>query len=99
MLLLSLVMQRRRHYLERIAFEGKTRRELERRVMERTSDLEGLNSRLRQEVLEREQAQQRPIAARTRDKQNPRAVRPVSYKQQTQPTKNNKFKNRWEPYN
>ncbi|WP_109513809.1 sensor histidine kinase [Pseudomonas ovata] len=63
MLLLSLVMQRRRHYLERIAFEGKTRRELERRVMERTSDLEGLNSRLRQEVLEREQAQQELVRA------------------------------------
>lgn len=63
MLLLSLVMQRRRHYLDRIAFEAKARRELEVRVVERTSDLEGLNSRLRQEVLEREQAQQELVRA------------------------------------
>ncbi|WP_296260066.1 MULTISPECIES: sensor histidine kinase [unclassified Pseudomonas] len=58
MLLLGIMMQRRRHYLDRINFEGKARRELEVRVGERTSDLEGLNRRLRQEVLEREQAQQ-----------------------------------------
>jgi two-component system C4-dicarboxylate transport sensor histidine kinase DctB len=63
MLLLSLIMQRRRHYLDRIAFEAKARRELEMRVVERTSDLEGLNSRLRQEVLEREQAQQELVRA------------------------------------
>jgi len=58
MLLLGIMMQRRRHYLDRINFEGKARRELEVRVVERTSDLEGLNRRLRQEVLEREHAQQ-----------------------------------------
>jgi len=58
MLLLGILMQRRRHYLDRIHFEGKARRELEARVIERTSDLEGLNRRLRQEVLEREHAQQ-----------------------------------------
>ncbi|MGY4491838.1 sensor histidine kinase [Pseudomonas sp. TE3610] len=58
MLLLGLMMQRRRNYLDRIAFEAKARRELEVRVSERTSDLESLNSRLKQEVLEREQAQQ-----------------------------------------
>ncbi len=63
MLLLGLMMQRRRHYLDRIAFEAKARRELEMRVIERTSDLEGLNSRLRQEVLEREQAQQELVRA------------------------------------
>ena len=63
MLLLSLVMQRRRHYLDRIAFEARARRELAMRVVERTSDLEGLNSRLRQEVLEREQAQQELVRA------------------------------------
>ncbi|WP_397450939.1 ATP-binding protein [Pseudomonas sp. NA-150] len=63
MLLLGLMMQRRRHYLERIAFEAKARRELEVRVVERTSDLEGLNSRLKQEVLEREQAQQELVRA------------------------------------
>jgi two-component system C4-dicarboxylate transport sensor histidine kinase DctB len=57
-LLLGIMMQRRRHYLDRINFEGKARRELEVRVIERTSDLEGLNQRLRQEVLEREHAQQ-----------------------------------------
>lgn len=58
MLLLGIMMQRRRHYLDRIAFEAKARRELEIRVIERTSDLEGANGRLRQEVLEREHAQQ-----------------------------------------
>jgi len=63
MLLISLMMQRRRHYLERIAFEGKARRELEMRVAERTSDLEGLNQRLRKEVLAREQAQQELVRA------------------------------------
>jgi len=63
MLLLGLMMQRRRHYLERIAFEGKARRELEMRVAERTSDLENLNRRLKQEVLERENAQQELVRA------------------------------------
>ncbi|WP_019691246.1 sensor histidine kinase [Pseudomonas fluorescens] len=63
MLLLGLMMQRRRHYLQRIAFEAKTRHELEARVAERTSDLEGLNRRLKQEVLEREQAQQELVRA------------------------------------
>ncbi|WP_295476136.1 ATP-binding protein [uncultured Pseudomonas sp.] len=63
MLVLGLTMQRRRHYLDRLAFESKARRQLEQRVMERTSDLEGLNRRLRQEVLEREQAQQELVRA------------------------------------
>ena len=63
MLLIGLMMQRRRHYLDRIAFEAKTRRELEMRVAERTSDLEGLNRRLREEVLEREHAQQELVRA------------------------------------
>ncbi|WP_260962789.1 sensor histidine kinase [Pseudomonas citri] len=63
MLLLGLMMQRRRYYLARLAFEAKTRHELEGRVAERTSDLEGLNRRLRQEVLEREQAQQELVRA------------------------------------
>lgn len=63
MLLLGLIMQRRRHYLDRIAFEAKGRHELEMRVIERTSDLEGLNGRLKQQVLEREQAQQELVRA------------------------------------
>ncbi|WP_420234013.1 sensor histidine kinase [Pseudomonas sp. ABY48] len=63
MLLLGLMMQRRRHYLDRIAFEAKARQELEGRVAERTSDLQGLNRRLKQEVLEREQAQQELVRA------------------------------------
>ncbi|MFP3373537.1 sensor histidine kinase, partial [Pseudomonas sp. SIMBA_068] len=63
MLLLGLMMQRRRHYVERIAFEAKARRELEMRVAERTSDLESLNRRLKQEVLERETAQQELVRA------------------------------------
>jgi two-component system C4-dicarboxylate transport sensor histidine kinase DctB len=63
LLLLGLLMQRRRHYLERIALDAKARQQLERRVQERTQDLEALNSRLRQEVLEREQAQQELVRA------------------------------------
>ncbi|WP_213878294.1 ATP-binding protein [Pseudomonas sp. dw_358] len=63
MLLLGLTMQSRRNYLDRIAFEARARHDLENRVIERTSDLEGLNRRLRQEVLEREQAQQELVQA------------------------------------
>lgn len=63
LLLLGLLMQRRRHYLERIALDARARQQLEQRVLERTHDLELLNSRLRQEVLEREQAQQELVRA------------------------------------
>jgi two-component system C4-dicarboxylate transport sensor histidine kinase DctB len=63
MLLLGLMMQRRRHYLDRISFDTKARHELEKRVIERTSALEGLNSRLKQEVLIREEAQQNLVQA------------------------------------
>ncbi|MGV8841928.1 MAG: sensor histidine kinase [Pseudomonas sp.] len=63
LLLLGLLMQRRRHYLERIALDAGARRELEMRVLERTRDLETLNTRLKQEVLEREQAQQKLLQA------------------------------------
>ncbi|MDD0976758.1 sensor histidine kinase [Pseudomonas fontis] len=65
MLLLGLMMQRRRNYMDRIDFEARARQELEKRVIERTADLEGLNSRLKTEVLEREHAQQE--AARAQD--------------------------------
>ncbi|GGK04128.1 sensor histidine kinase [Pseudomonas matsuisoli] len=57
-LLIGLTMLRRRHYLERIAHDAQARRELEHRVAERTRDLERLNARLKDEVLEREHAQQ-----------------------------------------
>ena len=63
LLLLSIVIQRRRHYLERIALDSRARAELEQRVAERTQDLELLNSRLKQEVLEREHAQQELVRA------------------------------------
>ncbi|MGG2399948.1 ATP-binding protein [Pseudomonas sp. SH1-B] len=63
LLLLGLLMLRRRHYLERIAFDAQAKAELEQRVTERTLDLELLNSRLKQEVLEREQAQQELVRA------------------------------------
>ncbi|WP_137818935.1 ATP-binding protein [Pseudomonas sp. 2FG] len=62
-LLLGLLLQRRRHYLERIALDARARRELEIRVLERTRDLEALNSRLKDEVLEREHAQQELLQA------------------------------------
>ena len=65
MLLVGLVMQRRRHYMDRIDFEARARHDSEKRVAERTADLEGLNSRLKSEVLEREHAQQE--AARAQD--------------------------------
>ena len=63
MLLLGLLMQRRRHYIDRIDLEAHGRQELEKRVNERTAALEGLNKRLRDEVLEREQAQQELVQA------------------------------------
>ena len=63
MLLLGLVMQRRRHYIDRIDLEAHGRQDLEKRVNERTAALEGLNKRLRDEVLEREQAQQELVQA------------------------------------
>ncbi len=63
LLLLGLLILRRRHYLERIALDARAKAELEQRVAERTQDLELLNSRLKQEVLEREQAQQELVRA------------------------------------
>ena len=63
LLLLGLMILRRRHYLERIALDARAKAELEQRVAERTQDLELLNSRLKQEVLEREQAQQELVRA------------------------------------
>ena len=63
LLLLGLMMMRRRHYLERIALDTRARQELEQRVQARTQDLELLNSRLKQEVLEREHAQQELVRA------------------------------------
>ncbi len=63
--LLGLLLQRRRHYLERIALDAHAKRELEIRVLQRTRELESLNSRLKDEVLEREQAQQELV--RTQD--------------------------------
>ena len=56
-------MQRRRHFLERLALDSQARQQLEQRVLERTRDLEALNSRLKVEVLEREQAQQELVRA------------------------------------
>ncbi|MNH09011.1 C4-dicarboxylate transport sensor protein DctB [compost metagenome] len=63
MLLAGLVMQRRRHYIDRIDFEARGRQELENRVAQRTADLEGLNNRLKSAVLERENAQQELVRA------------------------------------
>lgn len=65
LLLLGLLLQRRRHYIERIALDARAKRELEIRVLERTRDLETLNNRLKDEVLEREHAQQELL--RTQD--------------------------------
>jgi two-component system C4-dicarboxylate transport sensor histidine kinase DctB len=63
LLLFGLWLQRQRHYLERIDLSTKARRDLELRVQERTRALETLNSRLKQEVLEREHAQQELVRA------------------------------------
>jgi len=65
LLLLGLLLQRRRYYLQRIALAAHTRNELETRVQHRTQDLQNLNNRLKEEVLEREQAQQELL--RTQD--------------------------------
>ncbi|MBK3869946.1 GHKL domain-containing protein [Pseudomonas stutzeri] len=63
LLWLGLLMQRRRHFIERLALDSSARQRLEQRVQERTRDLEALNSRLKVEVLEREQAQQELVRA------------------------------------
>lgn len=63
MLLAGLVKLRRRHYIDRIEFEAHARQDLEKRVIERTAALEGLNTRLRSAVLERENAQQELVRA------------------------------------
>ncbi len=63
LLVLGLLMQRRRHYLERIAMDAHAKRVLEENVRTRTQDLQTLNSRLKQEVLERESAQQELVRA------------------------------------
>lgn len=63
LLILGLLMQRRRHYLERIAMETDAKQVLEENVRTRTQDLQTLNSRLKQEVLERESAQQELVRA------------------------------------
>lgn len=65
LLLLGLLLQRRRHYLQRIALAAQTRNELEIRVHQRTQDLQNLNNRLKDEVLEREHTQQELL--RTQD--------------------------------
>ncbi|WP_437879422.1 sensor histidine kinase [Pseudomonas sp. LRF_L74] len=65
LLLLGLLLQRRRHYIERIILDARAKHQLELRVAERTRDLETLNNRLKDEVLEREQAQQKLV--RTQD--------------------------------
>ncbi|MEX5624790.1 sensor histidine kinase, partial [Pseudomonas syringae] len=51
------------HYIDRIDFEARGRQELEKRVAERTADLEGLNTRLKNAVLERVNAQQEAVRA------------------------------------
>ncbi len=63
LLILGLLMQRRRHYIERIAMDAHAKRVLEDNVRTRTQDLQTLNSRLKQEVLERESAQQELVRA------------------------------------
>ncbi|MNQ12904.1 C4-dicarboxylate transport sensor protein DctB [compost metagenome] len=63
LLLLAVLLQRRRHLLERLALDARARQELEQRVAERTEDLVALTERLKQEVLEREQAQQELVRA------------------------------------
>src|SRR5699024_9445837 len=65
LLVLGLLMQRRRHYLERIEMDASARTELEGRVQQRTLDLQTLNQRLRDEVLERENTRQALV--RTQD--------------------------------
>lgn len=62
-LFFGLLMQRKRHYLERIAMDAQAKRELEANVRTRTQDLQTLNTRLKQEVLERESTQQELVRA------------------------------------
>lgn len=63
LLVLGLLIQRRHYYLERIALDAQAKWELEINVKLRTRDLQSLNSRLKEEVLEREAAQQELVRA------------------------------------
>src|SRR5690554_1117833 len=63
LLILGLVMQRKHHYLERIALDTQAKRELEPSECSLSQNLQTLNSRLKQEVLERESAQQELVRA------------------------------------
>ncbi len=63
LLWLGILMQRRRHYLDRIALDAQAKHELEQNVLHRTQDLEALNAVLKKEVLKREQAQQELVKA------------------------------------
>ena len=63
LLILGLIMQRRSHYLERIAMDSRAKQVLEENVRTRTQDLQTLNNRLKQEVLERESTQQELVRA------------------------------------
>ena len=65
LLLFGLLLQRRHHYLERLAIASKARELLEQRVERRTRDLQTLNDRLKAEVLEREATEQKLV--RTQD--------------------------------
>lgn len=63
LLFAGLLMQRRHHYLQRIALDAQAKAELEQNVQHRTQDLEELNALLKREVLKREQAQQDLVKA------------------------------------
>jgi len=65
LLLFGLLLQRRHYYLERIAMDAQAKNELEESVRNRTQDLQTLNSRLKEEVLEREATEQELV--RTQD--------------------------------
>ncbi len=65
LLIFGLLLQRRHYYLERIAMDAQAKQELEESVRNRTQDLQTLNSRLKEEVLEREATEQELV--RTQD--------------------------------
>ena len=63
LLCVGMLLQRRRHLLERLQLDARARQLLEQRVQSRTRELERLNSVLRNAVLQREQAQQELVRA------------------------------------
>lgn len=61
-LIVGMLLQRKHHYLASLRLAAQAKTELEANVKNRTQELQNLNSRLKDEVLEREAAQQKLVS-------------------------------------